>query len=405
MTGQPPDDDWSAPETAVMDAIRDALVAGRRAVVATVVAVEGRAYRRPGAKMLVDDGSVGSVTAGCLADEVRTLAEAVRASDESRVERFDLTDDEEWGLGLGCNGVVDLLLEPLDERFVPLADRYAAGEDGLALTVVDPGGTDLAVGDRAYAPDGDCSAVRALPEWLVGAVAEHARELYDCGASRTVTVEPTPESVATKQGPESVAAEQGPESVAAESPSGNVRVFVDPVCAPPDLYVLGSGADARPVSELAAKAGFRVTVVAFRGGRADPARFPRADRVVSASAPRVANELAVDDDTYAVVMSHNAVDDRLAVESLLDTPVAYIGLMGPESRFERVREEFDAAGRPLTDEELDRIYAPVGLDLGGGTPYQIATSIVGEALAVHNGREPRHLRERASPIHDRFGSE
>jgi xanthine dehydrogenase accessory factor len=178
-------------------------------------------------------------------------------------------------------------------------------------------------------------------------------------------------------------------------------VFVDPIIAPPELYVFGSGNDAAPVSELAAAADFRVTVVAFRGGRADPAAFPEADRVVSASAPRVGDDLTLDEATYAVVMSHNFVDDRLAVEALLDTQVPYVGVMGPESRFERMRDAFAEAGRPLTDADLERLYAPIGLDIGGGAPYQIAMSIVSEVLTVHNERDPRHLRERASPIHGR----
>jgi xanthine dehydrogenase accessory factor len=376
MTDQRTHDDWSVPETTVMADIREALATGEPAVVATIAAVDGSAYRRPGAKMLVGgDGAVGSITAGCLEDEVVRLAESVLETGESRVERFDLTDDEEWGLGLGCNGVIDLLVEPLDQRFERPLERYAAGSDGLALTVLEaPAATGLSVGDRAYAPDGDLSTVDTLPEWLVDGGADRFEDYYERGESTTVTV---------------------------SGPDGAVRVFADPIIAPPELYVFGSGNDAAPVSELAAAADFRVTVVAFRGGRADPAAFPEADRVVSASAPRVGDELTLDEDTYAVVMSHNFVDDRLAVEALLDTQVPYVGVMGPESRFERMREVFAEAGRPLTDADLERLYAPIGLDLGGGAPYQIAMSIVSEVLTVHNERDPRHLRERASPIHGR----
>jgi len=388
MTGHrsPTDDEWSVPETAVMGSISEALAEGRPAVVATITAVEGSAYRRPGAKMLVDDESgMGSITAGCLEDEVVRMAQKVLETGRPRVERFDLTDDEEWGLGLGCNGVIDLLLEPLDDRFAALLDRYAAGEDGFALAVTDSGGSDLIVGDRVYAPDGDLSAIRGgtLPAWLIDDIGDKAREMYERGRSETVTVDAPGDS---------------------GSNSDAVRVFVDSVLAPPDLYILGSGNDARPVSELAAKADFRVTVVAFRGGRAESESFPHADRVVSASAPRVADELDFDEDSSAVVMSHNFVDDRMVAEALLETPVEYIGLMGPESRFERLRGELEDS-RGLSDEDLERLYAPIGIDLGGGAPYQIAMSIVGEALAVHNGREPTHLRERRSPIHGRVDAE
>jgi xanthine dehydrogenase accessory factor len=397
MTGQRPphDDDWSVPETAVMGNIRDALADGRDGVVATIAAVEGSAYRRPGAKMLVDDEhGIGSITAGCLEDEVVAIAQEVLDTGRPRVERFDLTDDEEWGLGLGCNGVIDLLLEPLDDRFATMLDRYAAGEDGLALTVVDPGGaeTDLTVGDRAYAPDGDLSEVEGLPGWLVDDIADRAGELYERGRSTTVPVEGPPGSSGDGQESGDVNDEES-------------LVFVDPVRAPPELYVFGSGNDVAPVTELASKADFRVSVVAFRGGKADDDAFPHANRVVSASAPRVGDELEFDDETYAVVMSHNFVDDRMAAESLLDTETPYIGLMGPESRFERLRDELAQSGRELTEADLERLYAPIGLDLGGGAPYQIAMSIVTEVLAVHNDRQPRHLRERKSPIHGRVDAE
>lgn len=371
-----PHDEWSVPETTVMRNVAETLETGRPAVLATIAAVDGSAYRRPGAKMLVtDEAGVGSITAGCLEDEVVSLAEDVRRTGETRLTRFDLTDDEEWGMGLGCNGVIDLLLEPLDERFGRLLDRYEAGEDGLALVVVEDGDSgDVTVGDRAYLPNGDLSNAEGLPAWLLDDVADRARELFGRGKSAIVPV---------------------------SGPDGELRVFVDAVRAPPELYVFGSGNDVRPVTELASKADFRVTVVAFRGGRADAEAFPDADRVLSASAPRIGEELSFDADTYAVVMSHNFVDDRLATASLLDTAVPYIGLMGPEERFEEIREAFVEAGRELTDDELHRLYAPIGLDLGGGAPYQIATSIVSEVLAVHNGRDPGHLRERKSPIHAR----
>jgi xanthine dehydrogenase accessory factor len=166
--------------------------------------------------------------------------------------------------------------------------------------------------------------------------------------------------------------------------------------------VFGSGHDVRPVVELARTVDFRVTVVSFRGGLATPERFPEADRVCSASPPEIREELVLDEETYAVVMTHNFVDDRLVLDELLASEVPYIGLMGPRERFEEMVAEFAAEGREFTDAELERIYTPIGLNLGGGTPYEIAMSIVAEAQAVASGREPTHLRQRESPIHDRI---
>jgi xanthine dehydrogenase accessory factor len=129
-----------------MDAVGRALDGDGTAVLATVIGVEGSAYRRPGAKMLVDaDAGVGSITAGCLEDEVLDIADSVRAAGRPRVERFDLTgDDDVWGLGVGCNGVIDILLEPLGEGYRPVVDAYEAGDRAVVYTVV--GGDE--VGDR-----------------------------------------------------------------------------------------------------------------------------------------------------------------------------------------------------------------------------------------------------------------
>ena len=373
------DEDWSVPESAVMDAIGRTIDRGERGVLATIVGVEGSGYRRPGAKMVVSEGGagVGSITAGCLEDDVRSLAETVREEGVPRVERFDLTADDVWGLGLGCNGVIDLLVEPLDDSYRPVVEAYEAGRDLAVLTVLDGDAGEIDRGDRVFAPDSDVDGATAdgWPAWLLDGLETPVERLLAEGHSETVTV---------------------------DRGGSTARVFVDAVTAPPDLVVFGSGHDVRPVVELARKVDFRVTVVSFRGGRAAADRFPEADRVRAMSPPEVRDELALDGETYAVVMTHNFVDDRLVVAELLASEVPYVGLMGPRERFEEMVAEFAVEGREFTESELERIYTPIGLNLGGGTPYEIAMSIVAEAQAVATGREPTHLRDREAPIHERI---
>ncbi|WP_435125652.1 XdhC family protein [Halobaculum sp. D14] len=371
--------DWSAPETAVFDRISDALDAGDDAVLATVVDVEGSAYRRPGAKMLLDaaGGGAGSITAGCIEDEVRALAADVIDDGAPRVETWDLTgDDDVWGLGVGCNGVITVLLEPLDDSFRPVVAARGAGDPIGVATVV--GGDAAPVGARGYFRPGDGFDRGDLPE---GAAAELTDALR------------------------SLVADGGSETVAVETADGAADVFCDAVRPPPELVVFGSGNDVAPVVELAVLADFRVTVASFRGGDADADRFPGAADVVSVSPRDVADRFDWDDRSYVVVMSHNFVDDRLALDALLDTPAPYVGLMGPEARFDEMREAFDEEGRELTAADRDRIYTPIGLNLGGDTPYQIAHSIVAELLAVANDRTPGHLSQRDGPIHGRDDGE
>jgi xanthine dehydrogenase accessory factor len=366
--------DWSVPETDLYERIRTALDDDSDAVLATVIAVEGSAYRRPGAKMLIDaaGGGAGSITAGCLEDDVRALASDVLGDGSPRVETWDLTGENDvWGMGVGCNGVVTVLLEPLDESFRPVATAHARGEDCGVATVV---GGDAPTGERvvhrpaAGDEDGD------PPPWLTDRLESTLAGFVAGGTSETLT---------------------------AETDRGTVEVFVDGVRAPPELVVFGSGHDVGPVVELAKRVDFRVTVVSFRGAQAEDDRFGRADRVVSAS-PRDAGEVVEwDGDTYAVVMSHNFVDDRFALAELLETKTPYVGLMGPRDRFEEMREAFDDEGVELPASELERVYTPIGLNLGGDTPYQIAYSIVAELLAVAGDRTPRHLSRHEGPIHDR----
>jgi xanthine dehydrogenase accessory factor len=402
--------DWSVPRTEVLNAVGEAIDGGA-AVLATVVAVEGSAYRRPGAKMIVaDEGDgVGSITAGCLEDEVLALAEQVLADGRPRVERFDLTgDDDVWGLGVGCNGVIDILLEPLTESYRPVVDAYDRGEDVAVLTVLDGGGTDLARGDRAFAfPTGRDGDERDIPDYKDGENRDRNTKsgfrngqngdglAFEAGEWPTAVLETLAETTAR------LLAADTSDSVTVEHDGETVEVFVDSVTAPPELVVFGGGHDVAPVAELAAQVDFRVTVATFRGAVAEESRFPAADRVCSTSPADIRATLSFDTDTYAVVMSHNFVDDRLALAELLETPVEYIGLLGPRKRFAEMREAFADEGRTFDDDELERIYTPAGLNLGGGTPFHIAQSIVAEVTAVHHGRDPAHLSERTGPIHTR----
>ena len=374
--------EWSVPATEVIDAARSAIENRRCAALATIVNVEGSAYRRPGAKMVIpeDGGGIGSITAGCLEDEVLELAHKVLADGHARVETYDLTsDDDVWGLGVGCNGIIDVLLEPLGEDFRPAIEAATAGERLSICTVLKSEDPNLIVGDRTYY-DGDSQGTdrdKFDDEWpdpFTEELRRPATELAESGRAGTFTV---------------------------ETPQGEVTVFVDGFSPPPELVVFGAGHDVGPVVDLAKNNDFRVTVIGFRGATTVPERFPRADRVRSTSPTTLREAHDFDEDTYAVVMTHNFVDDRLALDELLATPVPYIGLMGPRKRFAEMQEDFEEEGRTFSTEELERIYTPAGLDLGSNTPYQIAHSIVAEALAIHNDRTPQHLKAREESIHDR----
>jgi xanthine dehydrogenase accessory factor len=375
---------WSVTTGDLRGRMRRELGRDTDAVVVTVAGVEGSAYRRPGAKMLVDaDGRpVGAVTAGCLEDPITERSVAVLESGTPRRETFDLMDDDSWGLGLGCNGVVDILLEPLDASWAAPLDELGSGTPVTVLTVVDSTTAEVPVGARSYVADG--GRPRGVAE----------RDPVPADALEAVDA-----TLSTVDGQETAVPVDVDVEVGGEPETLSVLVEgLEPV---PKLLLVGSQPDIHPVARVGSDAGFEVVVHSTRGARG-PGDFPNADGVETGHPSTVDGSVGAPEYTYAVVMTHNLVDDRLAVETLLsETSVPYVGLMGPRDRFERLREESDA----VVGDDLGRVATPVGLDLGGGEPTEIALSIVSEALAVSNDREGARLKHREGPIHARLGNE
>lgn len=373
MKNSQPMSDWGLSETAVIKRMAEVNESEQQAAVATVVDVEGSAYRRPGAKMLItDQGGTGSVTAGCLESEVYDIAESVRKTGKSQLVQFDLMDDENWGLGIGCNGIIYMYIEPLDNRHTGLIQAHQKRKTKLALTIIKSTVDDIPSGKKIYVSNRNLNDDVNLPGWFVDKVDQQIKNTCDEKISELNII-------------------SGPDDE-------SVHVFYNSINPPPKLYIFGGGSDVHPVTKIARQSGFRVSVIPFRGGQAEPTKFPYAGEVKSVSAPDITDTLSFDKRSYTVVMSHNLIDDQIAVESLLQTPVPYIGIMGPTERFNSILESMDQE-EVLSDSELNRIYTPVGIDIGGGEPYQIALSIVSEVLAVHNSREPKHLRSRRGSIH------
>jgi xanthine dehydrogenase accessory factor len=374
------DDPWSVPDRALYDHLRSLRAEDATAAIATVVGVEGSAYRRPGAKLVApdDEDVLGAITAGCLEGPVADFAAEARQSGTANVETFDLMDEEEWGLGLGCNGVIDVLVEPLDDSVDPLLDALADRESASVLTVVASDDDSVPVGARTVVTaDGTESGEdRApVPDDALQTLEDAAADARESRSSGVVTV---------------------------ERAAGDLDVFVDDVEPAPDLLLFGTQNDVHTVARLGADAGFRVTVASSRGARSDAESFPHAHRVVSTHPTDLSDAIEAPERTYAVLMSHNFVDDRLALEHLLrETAVPYVGLMGPRDRFEEMQEAFAEEGTSFSRAELDRLATPVGLDLGDGSPTGIAMSIVAEALAVHNDAAGGRLRKSSGPIHAR----
>ncbi len=365
----------------MLGALADLRARNERAAVATVVRVRGSTYRREGARLLIraDGHTVGSISGGCLEGDVAEVAREVIQSGRPRLVSYDLTSDDDavWGLGLGCNGAIDvfvettdgagsdlvtLLREPIERRrTVALATVISAPEGGLRigarLFVPEEGATEGSLGDRG--PDARIETA--------------ARTQIAQGRSLVVPV---------------------------DLPAGRGEVFIEVVAPPVPLLICGAGHDALPMARLAHELGWWVMVADSRPAFATRERFPWADEVILADDQDVAQKARIDRRTFVVLMTHNFLHDLAILRGLLATPARYIGLLGPRARTERLLGDLAKAGVTLTDAQRARLWGPVGLDLGAETPEEIAVSILTEMLAVQNGRSVASLRDRRGPIHD-----
>ena len=339
---------------------------GRRAALATVVRISGSAYRRAGAKLLVEESgaTLGGVSGGCLEADVREIALAVLREGGARLRHYETGDDDRtvWGLGLGCNGAVDIFVQPVTSaETLDLARRVRtllAGDAPFTVSTVVRGPA-TALGRMLVAGDGPPDGSTGIPA-LDDEVVRHAQAHLAAGESQFYDLDST-------------------------------GVFTDVHVPPPRLVICGAGDDAIPLATHASKVGYRVTVVDHRPAYLSRERFPDAERVDSRPGDGL-DGLPLGPRTQSVVMTHSFAHDREWVRGLLRTDVPYIGLLGPAARRDAILEQIDAA-------DSDRLFAPVGLDLGADGPEQVAVSILAELLAVLAASEPRHLRERAGVIH------
>lgn len=338
----------------VFDAIGALTREGKRAALATVIRVRGSAYRHEGAKLVVaeDEAITGNVSGGCLEEDVRAVALRVIATGvaERRSYCGGANEIAAWDLGVGCDGEVDILITAVGSWEMGVGSVMREEERFVILT------------DVATALAARTDAARAAAAHILRDA--DAAAWWGAGESRL------------------------------ESRDGR-EWFVDVMSPPPRLLIVSGGDDARHLARLADAVGFRVVVADRRPGLLSADRFPPNVRTVETDAARLGERVVLDAESFAVVMTHHFVDDTDYLRALLQSPVRYLGVLGPHQRTERILGLLRAEG-PLDE---SRIFGPVGLDIGTDGAEQVALSVVAEILAVRSGRRPRSLRERTAPIH------
>ena len=341
----------------ILDLWRDMRQERASGVLVTVVKTLGSSYRRPGARLLLaaDGRRAGSISGGCLEDDLIKKAWWLTENGPA-IRRYDTTPDGEigpsgegtgGGFGLGCNGIIYLILE-----------RLNAGES-LVLTVLEHVYAARKAEWIAHrlAPAGSVSSSNAIAASLQGVT----REL----SGSTVT----------------------------QLPSGD-EVFLETLAPPVRLLVFGAGDDAAPLTDLGRYLGWQVSVFDGRAHYARRDKFPHAHDVAVLNSTESLESLHIDERTVAVVMTHSYSQDLNFLKRLADEPLAYLGVLGPRSRSAQLIADsgIDAANLPA-------LRGPVGLDIGADGPEQVALSIIAEIQATMNGRDGGSLHTRLGSIH------
>ena len=333
-------------------------------VLVTLMSVAGSAYRGPGARMVVlgNDTTVGAISGGCLEKDVVAHAAKARAAGGPLAVSYDLTgdDDAPWGLNMGCNAKLDVLLEPCPQG-VPAWLRQALDALTARAPVViatlfggtgAPGHRGPEVGARAMMVGNDAPLGGGLADGpLGGRIRADAQRVMD---------------------------EERSDVVGYPAEGGEALVLHEFLPRPIRLVICGEGNDVAPLARLGAELGWQVVTL----GKNDA--LPPAD-----------------DRTAAVVMSHNYARDLALLGQLLPGRAGYVGLLGPRSRTERLLADLKQNGTPPNVIALQRLHGPVGLDIGAETPEEVALAIAAEIRAQMAGRGGGKLKERKGPIHER----
>lgn len=352
----------------------------RKAALATVVKVRGSSYRSPGARMLItDDGRwVGSISGGCLEGDALRKARQVMGDNIPMTVTYDTSEEsnQNLGIGLGCNGVIDVLIEPIDlsktNNPIDLFESFLKTKEPLALATIF--NSVSGVGEKAILlGTGEVVNSFTNPDLT-------ARVISDLN-----------QLVQTKKS----------EAKMYATGEGEAEVFMELIQPTVSLIIFGGGFDARPVSNLAKSLGWDVRVTDECVAHIAPVFFPTADKLSLCHRDFIDRDFEITPFTACVLMSHNYEYDRDVLKKLLKSNTPYIGILGPRKRFEKMQVEFAAQGISLNDEDIHRIHSPIGLDIGAETPDEIAISIISEIQGKFSNRSGGFLKYRNAPIHQR----
>ncbi|HEY4286777.1 MAG TPA: XdhC family protein [Puia sp.] len=344
-----------------------------QAALATVVRVEGSSYRRAGARMLVlDDGTyLGGISGGCLEGDALRRAQKGIMLGRSSVITYDTTQDDDYqiGVGLGCEGIIDVLFTPLRPEKAGNPLQILAGlteirQPEVVLTVTGAPDPELLGRTVVGGAPALMSSGAGFGEVELGQLEADIRECLVDRTSRSVKY-------------------------------GEIRIFIEVMLPAIHLVAYGGNYDIRTLLQQSTELGWDSTIV-LNTSRVDRGLIGSASRVMDNKDPGLPS---VDAYTAVLLMSHDYRTDLLNLQKVLPSAASYIGLLGPRKRADKIFDALAEEGSPLGESDLQRIYAPAGLDIGAATPEEIALSILAEIRSHFSGRNGMPLRLREGSIY------
>lgn len=359
----------------IVASYKKANAAGKKTALATVVHVEGSSYRRPGARMLVtEDGELtGAISGGCLEGDALRKALLAINQQQNKLVTYDSMDEDDnsFGIQLGCNGIVHILFEPIDASIknnpIQLLELASTQTNNSVLatsfSLQDPQGEQI--GTCLFGNEQEFISSKSFAANLK----EEVQAVLQSGASMMKQYDTT-------------------------------AAFIELVPPAVELVIAGAGNDAFPLLKMAEVLGWHVTVMDGRKTHATERRFPSAKKIIVAKPAECVSQISISNQTVFVLMSHNYNYDLGMLQQLIHSNCQYIGVLGPKKKMEKMYAELQDNGPVITEQDKEKIFGPVGLDVGAETAEEIALSIIAEIKAVLSKRAGASLRNKEGFIHD-----
>lgn len=393
----------------IVRAYDTAVQEGKQTALATVVHLEGSAYRRPGARMLVtEDGKLtGAISGGCLEGDALRKAQMVMVKKKPMLVTYDTTDEDDakLGVGLGCNGIISILIEPLDTKdsnnSIELLKTFLSERQAAVLVT-------LFSLDKKVTQPGTCLILT-----------------YD-GKIKSALIDEALQNILI--GDAQQALKSGTSQIKTYKSENQLTGFIEILEPAVSLVIFGAGNDSLPLVQMAHVLGWETTIADGRPNYATRERFPLANRVIVTKPENIGSQINFDARTVAVLITHNYNYDIAVLRQLILMPgatpatdnlyrnngtssspkgegrgevIPYVGVLGPKKKLDRMLDELKEEGMPVDEENLKHIFGPAGLDIGAETSDEIALSILSEIQAILSKRTGSSLREKKESIHPR----